>query len=228
MSKSLVIQEAWSQIDRSFDALRALIKHKSGGNAQAALAAIKVAQKSFGEASTLHQSALTNIKTQGEHRELVAQNRVLTSHLGPLIESFAECMQPPGERPRKPQGFTKQLLAAIEEQLRLVERQPSLYHKIDLSVLTTANLRLALDRAVQSDDAGVAIAIRLLRDLSRYRPDLAEAVKDSILVHGRLSDDTDTVEVRPGTSLSIGEMPTASARILLAARYLELSGELEL
>ena len=55
MSKSLVIQEAWSQIDLSFDALRALIKHKSGGNAQAAFAAIKVAQKSFGEASTLHQ-----------------------------------------------------------------------------------------------------------------------------------------------------------------------------
>ncbi len=228
MSSQFAIQDAWNQIDRCYEALRPLIKHKSRGNAPAALAAMTVAQKTFGEASAMHQSALSNIKNQGEHRELVAQNRVLANHLGPLIASFADCMQPHSEGQRKPKGFSKKLHAAIEEQLRLVERQPSLYHKLDLSVLTPANLRVTLERAVQPDDHGVAVAIRLLRDLSRYRPDLRAAVKESLLAHGRLSENADSVEILPGTSLGIGDLPMASARILLAARYLELSGELEL
>lgn len=225
---SQTISEAWRQIDRCFESLRALILHKSSGNTAAAIAAMTVAQKLFGESSALHQLALANIKTQVEHRDLVAQNRVLTSHLGPLLESFAACMQPHDAGPRKPKGFSKKLLDAIEQQLRLIERQPSLYHKLDLSVLSSANLRVALERAVQPEDYGVAVAIRLLRDLNRHRPDLRDALKESILIHGRLSDSSDTVEIRPGTSLGIGELPTASARVLLAARYLELSGELEL
>lgn len=228
MSRQFAIQDAWTQIDRCYEALRSLIKHKSIGNAPAAFAAMTVAQKTFGEASAMHQLALSNIKNQGEHRELVAQNRVLASHLGPLIESFADCMQPHSEGTRKPKGFSKKLLAVIEEQLRLVERQPSLYHKLDLSSITPANLRVILERSVQPDDHGVAIAIRLLRDLFRYRPDLRAAIQEAVLAHGRLSDSADSVEIRPGTSLSIGDLPIGSARVLLAARYLELSGEQEL
>ena len=77
------------------------------------------------------------------------------------------------------------------------------------------------ERLADDHMLGVAFVVRLLRDVSIQRRDLLPYLAAYLQEVGTLSNDASTV-ITQGIRLSIGDVGSVHARILLAVRYLEI------
>ena len=224
----------WAAIDVAFAAIIRVIQNKSAGNWQAAAIALEECNASLVEATRQFQALTTNLRNQREHTEAVSLNRVLQSYLVPLISALMECMQssgtlapiPPAAGPERPPWLSPQLLAAIDEQLRALAHNPGALAKLGellapLARLNEINIIRACELLASDNEMGVAFVIRLLRELRTERRDLLPYLAAYLQEIGTLSNDASTVATN-GIRISIGDIGSTHARILLAVRYLEI------
>ena len=224
----------WTAIDVAFAAIIRVIQNKSAGNWQAAAIALEECNASLVEATRQFQALTTNLRNQREHTEAVSLNRVLQSYLVPLISALMECMQSsgtlapiqPAAGPERPPWLSPQLLAAIDEQLHALAHNPGALATLGgllapLSRLNELNIIRACERLADDHMLGVAFVVRLLRDVSIQRRDLLPYLAAYLQEVGTLSNDASTV-ITKGIRLSIGDVGSVHARILLAVRYLEI------
>jgi hypothetical protein len=226
----------WTAIDVAFAAIIRVIQNKSAGNWQAAAIALEECNASLVEATRQFQALTTNLRNQREHTEAVSLNRVLQSYLVPLLSALMECMhssptadpsQPTaGPTPERLPWLSPQILAAIDDQLRTLANSPAALATFGgmvgpLSRLNEINVIRACERLADDHMLGVAFVVRLLRDVSIQRRDLLPYLAAYLQEVGTLSNDASTV-ITQGIRLSIGDVGSVHARILLAVRYLEI------
>jgi hypothetical protein len=225
----------WTAIDVAFAATIRVVQNKSAGNWQAAAIALAESNSSLVEATRQFQTLTANLRDQREHTEAVSINRVLQGYLVPLISALMECMQSsgtvapiqPAAGPERPTPWlSPQLLAAIDEQLRALAHNPGALAKLGellapLARLNEINIIRACELLASDDAMGVAFVIRLLRELRTERRDLLPYLATFLQEVGTLSNDASTVATQ-GIRISIGDIGSAHARILLAVRYMEI------
>jgi len=224
----------WTAIDVAFAAIIRVIQNKSAGNWQAAAIALEECNASLVEATRQFQAITTNLRNQREHTEAVSLNRVLQSYLVPLLSALMECMQSsgtlapiqPAAGPERPPWLSPQILAAIDDQLRTLANNPGALATLGgllapLSRLNELNIIRACELLASDNALGVAFVIRLLRDVRTERRDLLPYLATYLQEVGTLSNDASTVATQ-GIRISIGDIGSTHARILLAVRYLEI------
>lgn len=227
----------WTAIDVSFGAIIRVIQNKSAGNWQAAAIALEESNASLVDATRQFQVLTANLRNQREHTEAVSINRVLHSYLVPILSALMDCMHSssgsgslapsqPTAVPERPAWLSPQVLAAIDEQLRATNTPDSLAKlgkmMPPLSRLNEINVIRACELLASDDALGVAFVIRLLRDVSIQRRDLLPYLSAYLQEVGTLSNDASQVATKEGIRLSIGDVGSVPARILLAVRYLEI------
>ena len=85
--------EVWTAIDSAFAAAIRVIEQKSRGNGAAAAISLEDCNTTLVDATRLLQTYITQLRTQQDHTESVAINRVLQSYLVPLVAALLQCMQ---------------------------------------------------------------------------------------------------------------------------------------
>ena len=228
--------EVWTAIDSAFAAAIRVIEQKSRGNGAAAAISLEDCNTTLVDATRLLQTYITQLRTQQDHTESVAINRVLQSYLVPLVAALLQCMQispnsglqasRPTAQSHSPR-LSSQILESIADQdrkllsdndaLALLNDQLSHLRRFD-----ALGLIQGLESLAASYEAGVASSIYFLREIAKQRHDLLPALGAYLQEVGRLSNDANSVEIRPGISVGIGDIGSVHARILLALRYLEI------
>lgn len=206
----------WSALERIFDELPLVVRHKSKRQDSLAEKHLQEASAALAEATMALQSAAASLNSQAEHHQAVHLSRFL-GFAAPLLAELQGCF---GRNSSGVVSLPTQIEKAISHELSQInDLAVGRYLRAMLSEHTVGDALAVLsddDNAVGQLVVGL---LELLKDPGRA--DLARAYVASL---GVLSADCAEVEIGPGVAIGIGDMPSAYARILFAQRYLAAKG----
>lgn len=205
----------WGSLERVFQELPLVVRHKSKRQDAIAENHLQEASAALAEATEALKSATESLSSQTEHHQAVHLRRFL-GLAAPLLAEFQGCFGRNPEAVSMPSHVVK----AIEFELgQLDAKAVSRYLR---AVLLEHPVGDAL-AVLANDDNGVGQTVLGLTSLLKD-PGRAELVRAYVTSLGTLSSSCEEVEIGPGVAIGIGDMPSAPARILFAQRFLASKG----
>jgi hypothetical protein len=204
----------WAGLERIFAELPLVIRHKSKRQDARAETSLQEASAALAEATVALQTALLNIRSQTEHHEAVHLSRFL-GFVTPVLAELQGCFRP-SKVPNMPFHLARSIEQEIEQLNDLGVRR---YLRGILQEHTVGD---AL--SVLADDQNAVGQLVIGMSFLLEDPGFADLLRGYVASLGTLSATCEEVEIGPGVAIGIGDIPSASARILFAQRYIATKG----